>query len=298
MIFVDVLHKIRLNLKAIWKLCVFIWSAAAFVAGVVGSWNALPCGLKFIGENIVYKILFLLFIGMVIFVFSYIIICYVIKNNVIWEKGSSAIILRYDDIFRLAIDTSGRHIVTIPVNDAFDTIVDDNPTLIEYPLVSSKTIHGKWIKMMLDRGVDLEFIDRKINEGLFFHQYKPIMRALKKRGKLRSYPIGTVSYVSGPRNVFFALLVISKFDENNKAHASADEIQKALVELLIYYDEHGQGYDLYIPILGVGLSRSNLTPQEALEMIKSTLLANKWRIHGKIYIVVYEKDKSNVSIFV
>ena len=51
-------------------------------------------------------------------------------------------------------------------------------------------------------------------------------------------------------------------------------------------DKYGQGYNLYLPLMGTGMSRINLSYQDSLDLITSTLLENKNLIHGKISIVI------------
>ena len=54
----------------------------------------------------------------------------------------------------------------------------------------------------------------------------------------------------------FILLALSEFDENNKAQSSKDEVIKSLRSLLEFYDVNGQGYQMYITLMGTGRSRA------------------------------------------
>ena len=49
--------------------------------------------------------------------------------------------------------------------------------------------------------------------------------------------------------------------------------------------------------MGTGSSRSGLTHEQSLRLIKSTVLTSDKPINGEINIVVYYKDKDKVSIF-
>lgn len=295
------LQRIKLNLKQIWKCSCLIGSAVAFVCGAFLSWDILKIfhipvtGNTF--EAYVVRAIVLFIIGLAILSISTIYVLYRVKNNSVWKHGTGELFLEYGDLFRIASDSSFPHIVAIPVNNTFDTIVDKNPCEQECPLVSPKTNHGRWIDLMQRFGWDLEYIDRKIERALSGIPYRPIPIGIKRRGKRKNYSVGTVAFLSGPRNIYYSLLALSIFDDNNNAQSSAENLKNAVACLVDHYDKNGQGYDLYIPIMGVGLSRSNLSKKEALDIIKCTLLANQWKIHGKVHIVIYEKEKDELSIF-
>lgn len=60
---------------------------------------------------------------------------------------------------------------------------------------------------------------------------------------------------------------------------------------------YGQGYELYLPLLGSGLSRANLSHKKSLQTIEAVLQLHNEKIHGEINVVIYHKDKTKVSIF-
>jgi len=60
----------------------------------------------------------------------------------------------------------------------------------------------------------------------------------------------------------------------------------SIIKMISYYDQKGQGYDLYLPLIGTGMSRANLSYQESYDLIISILLDNKNRISGNINIVI------------
>ena len=63
-------------------------------------------------------------------------------------------------------------------------------------------------------------------------------------------------------------------------------IKKAIGGLIDYYDSKGQGYEIYIPLMGTGLSRAFLSNQESYDLIKNALLSSKEKLQGKIHIVI------------
>ena len=120
----------------------------------------------------------------------------------------------------------------------------------------------------------------------------------KKRGKKKDYPIGTVAPISfAGMPVTFLLVALSRFDENNNAHASSDDLSKSIRDVIDYCDKSGQGVDVYLPLMGTGSSRMDLSDEDALLQMKAGVLSNLSKIHQRIFIVVYEKNKDKVSIF-
>ena len=55
--------------------------------------------------------------------------------------------------------------------------------------------------------------------------------------------------------------------------------------------------DLYIPLIGTSLSRIELSDEQSLQIIRATIEQNLNYVHGNVNIVVYEKNRSSVSIF-
>ena len=53
---------------------------------------------------------------------------------------------------------------------------------------------------------------------------------------------------------------------------------------------------MFLPLMGTGSSRVDITHEQSLEIIKSSVLASE-KINGSVNIVVYNGDKDKVSIF-
>lgn len=58
--------------------------------------------------------------------------------------------------------------------------------------------------------------------------------------------------------------------------------------LLKFYDKHGQGASLYLPLVGSGRSRVNLSNDQSYDLIVDTIMENIEFLQGKINIVVKE----------
>lgn len=234
-----------------------------------------------------------LFLSLLIVAFS--------NTDCVWKRGSSKICVMYGDILKMAqkkpwyIRSQQQKIIVIPVNTHFDTIVDSQT--VPNPLVSSRTIHGKWI---LQYANEMQKTPEQIEQDIFSFldakhlAYETVDRT---RGSQRKYPAGTCAMLQGNNNASFLLLALSEFDGHNTAHATKEELISVLHSLIEFVNQQSQGVDCYIPLLGTGLSRTGFTHKESLHTILSTLNLYNNRIIGKITVVVYSGDKSNVSIY-
>ena len=73
-------------------------------------------------------------------------------------------------------------------------------------------------------------------------------------------------------------------------------IQKSMNALLDYYDIHGQGNDLYIPLIGSGRSRTGMSSEESFQLIREILLDRKNDIYGRIHIVIHPRQLDEIEL--
>ena len=218
-----------------------------------------------------------------------------IKRSVlIWEQGTGKIKAIYGDIIKIGFPKKekGKKIVVIPVNTCFDTVVGDG-------VVSAKTIHGQWIKSMNKHGVSITKLDEIIDQAIIDQRLQPTKvytQKEKAKGKLASFPIGTVLPVVGGSGLTYYLLALSEFDKNLNAQCSKEEFIGCIQSLISFYDKNGQGDPAYFPLMGTGLSRVNISQSDSLNIIVNMLKLNRDKIHGEIDVVVFYKEKNMVSI--
>ena len=208
-------------------------------------------------------------------------------TKVLWQQGENSLNLITNDIIKIAFSkdaTQSQKIVVIPVNSTFETKVTVNPEDDIYPLVSENTIHGKWLVNIL-KDISREELDTRIDTYLARTGAQPVGNCVCPGGKSVQYAIGDTVVLQHKQTLFY-LIAISDFDTRNKAHSSKELIEKAIVRLLERYDDVGQGYKLYLPLLGTGKSRANLTPKQSYELIRNVALNNQQIINGEINIVV------------
>ena len=68
------------------------------------------------------------------------------------EPIKGKVVLKYGDLWNASFCKRGKKkIVVVGVNTTFDTIIDEELSNVNKPLVSPTTIHGQWIKQMKKR---------------------------------------------------------------------------------------------------------------------------------------------------
>lgn len=198
------------------------------------------------------------------------------QGHCVWSCGANSIYLIEGDLFSFGFGNRKKQktIVVIPVNTGFDTHISWKQEQSEYPLVSEKTLHGAWLRRWEDAGHSLKELERCIHTQLSTAH-------VNENG---AYPYGTIVSIESDKTVYY-LLAISEFDAENRAQSNPGIIQQSVASLLEYYDVHGQGYPLYIPLLGTGRSRASLQYAESYALIRKTMVEHSQHVQGKAYIV-------------
>lgn len=198
-------------------------------------------------------------------------------EGIIWKKGSGSFGWLVGDLFRFGFGTrkKKKSLVVIPVDCRFDTHVTRGYEGLDVKHVSEHTVHGKWLSRMAQSGV----LEPEIKERLSY-ELKGI-----PQDREGCYPIGTIATVETNKSVFL-LLAVSRFDDKGNAQSTPGGISKAIDSLLTHYDQKGQGADMYLPLIGTGLSRSGLGLQESFEMIEDAVTKKASFIGGKIKVVL------------
>ena len=84
--------------------------------------------------------------------------------------------------------------------------------------------------------------------------------------------------------------------KDNIAHTSVDDLEMCIKSLLNFYDQHGQGHRLVIPLMGTNLSRAGLSHNDSLRVITSLFQLYGDKIHGEVDVVIYKGDKDKVTL--
>lgn len=181
---------------------------------------------------------------------------------------------------------NAQEIIVIPVNEYFDTIVDDK-------IISSKTVHGKFIKAFF--GGNEADLKSQIRKGL--SKVEPLeVNDDRKNGNKKRYPLGTVCEVNSGEKVFY-LLALTKFNSNHRAEVKNSEYIRVLCDLFSYVEQHSQGRKVSIPLIGAGHSGVNLNKQKLLEfMLFSIALKDELTLINGIDVILHESVKKEISL--
>ena len=186
----------------------------------------------------------------------------------------------YGDLF----DNKG--IIVIPVNEYFDTIVDEK-------IISSNTLHGYFIKNYF--GGNNKELKQQINNSL--SNIPPLEKdSNRKKGNKNRYPLGTVAQVNKGENIFY-LVALTRFNGNNRAEVKKSEYQRVLCDLFDYIEQNSQGEKVSIPLIGGGHSGVDLSKQKLLEfLLFSISLNDKLTLINGINIILHSSLENDIDL--
>lgn len=244
-----------------------------------------------IGFTIVIFISIFFFMKQVIFILSN------ERVKVIGLNAGHNVYVQYGDIFSSGevLNPADKRIVVIAVNRCFDTIVDND-------LVSEKTLHGIAMKRLYDNQTYTQDSLNEVIEKQLELQNKleteSISKNAKRKGNLTRYPAGTVVEVDNPNdNILYFFLALSTFDENLKASTNDEEYLIALLRLLQHIDARSQGMPVVLPLIGGGLTRTNINEGDILNEMIQLMKIKKDLLHGDVHIVIRNCMKNSVPIY-
>jgi hypothetical protein len=192
------------------------------------------------------------------------------KNNIRIElkNTNTTVNIKFGDIF----NQTG--VIAIAVNEYFDSEIGKP--------VSDKSMHGYFIKNVL--GGKKEIFDDAINETLNDQLFINSMRNL---GKSKKFPIGTTASLDFGDNKYL-MFALSKTNENFEAYTNPSLLLEALDGLFTKARSECNGHDLFLPLIGTGLSRSGIPPKYIIELILISILKSTKQneITGNINIII------------
>ena len=169
--------------------------------------------------------------------------------------------------------------IVVATNSTFDTSLEGD-------FISLKSLQGQLATKEYDQlqHLDIE-IERQL-KGIDFVDVSP------RRTKAKQYPIGTViklEHRSKRRSYWIAL---ANVNEHGKPDASYDNLYKSLQELWVFLETKGHIVDLYIPVLGSGLTgldpkRSRIVKDIILSFLK---FSNGRKILDSLTICFHPRD--------
>ena len=222
------------------------------------------------------------FLGLIILInIIYGVVTILPKTKVKLKLGEN---LKVDVAFGDLFEKDG--IVVIPVNDYFDTLVDEK-------IVSSNTIHGIFVKRFF--GGNEKQLKRLISASL--KNITPIeTNKGRKQGNQLRYPLGTVASVPHNGKKYY-LVALTRFNENHRAEVTKSEYQRVLCDLYDYIEQNSQGSRVNIPLIGGGHSGLDLPKQKLLEFLLLSITFNdKLSLINGLEVVLHQGVKTEISL--
>lgn len=139
-----------------------------------------------------------------------------------------------------------RGIIVIPVNNYFDTIVDD-------VIISKKSVHGQFVLQYLAENPDVEQLNKLISDDLKkrYHRSTPTNRTV---GNTASWALGCCADIEWKGNIY-VLFAFTNFDNENHASIHPAQVPNVLSKLTKHLSEIATDKPIYMPLFGTGLSR-------------------------------------------
>lgn len=245
------------------------------------------------GCKMLFGLITLLVVTLLAVVVAAIVVLCSNRNTVFTTKTNRKVIVQYGDMYSPDViekGYQGRRNVVVSVNRCFDTIVDDN-------VVSCSTQHGRVMKELYQSKMyDEVTLNKVLQQSLNGNQYEELKSADKPEGNLKRYPCGTVAELRISNELTYFFLGLSTYDNHLTASTTKEEYILAFQKLIEFCNARSQGYPVVLHLMGTGLSRANISHEEALNYMISALRINMDIINCDFHIVVWKGMKDKVSI--
>lgn len=175
----------------------------------------------------------------------------------------------------------------IPVNESFDTTVDE-------VIVSSKTLHGIFLNKVIKHYP-------KVEQYIQDYLLNPHIDNFSHYDKVREktcYKLGTS--IPMLLNSDYILVALSRFDKNHKAYLNKGDYEDCMRRMwqVVFYQARHNNLDINIPIMGSGVTqlneeliREDITEQYAVLINKMMEYAYEYGMHG-----CYHETNINIII--
>lgn len=183
-------------------------------------------------------------------------------------------------------------IVVIPVNNFFDTQVDDI-------VIGKRTLHGQFVEMYKKQYPSKD-LDQEILKAIQADRLQP-SGTYNNRKNVNgthelAYPLGEVIRLK-EGDLQYYLAVSTEFDEDSHIINQPEKYSLFLLKLITKIDRWNSGVPVYLPIIGSGQMGIPLTKQEIItEMLSCFNLAEHYASTGGTTILVYDNDIKEISL--
>lgn len=204
-------------------------------------------------------------------------------------RPSKSIQLLINNSFPLQIENGDifakKGVIIIPVNDYFDTTVDNR-------VIAADTIHGKFIEKFF-KGRISELND-KIDTAL--RREVPTDVPYRAEGKTKRYPLGTCAVLAEGENTYI-LVALTNFDENNHASIPLPKYGTIIQKIIVKASTTANSRPVYMPLLGSGQGGIQKTAQRILSYIISQIeFCSNVSIPKGLHIVISDLNKKGINL--
>lgn len=204
-------------------------------------------------------------------------------------RPSKSIQLLINNSFPLQIENGDifakKGVVIIPVNDYFDTTVDNR-------IIAADTIHGRFIEKFFKRKIS--DLDNKINTAL--RGEIPTDVPNRAEGKKKRYSLGTCAILDEGENTYI-LVALTKFDENNHAFIPLSEYGTIIQKIINKSSITANSRPVYMPLLGSGQGGIQKSAQRILSYTISQIeFCSNVSIPKGLHIVIHDLNKKGINL--
>ena len=266
-----------------------LWGCVSLFSPLEGVFAEKTIGCKLLGGILIVFVVFL-----ICSIVSTICCLYSVKECVLTSSSKYSVYVQYGNIYSPSVVSDGydgRINLVIPVNRCFDTIIDDN-------LISHQTQHGRVMQELYDsRLYTPKTLNLALERALEKYEVENTLTVAEKpEGNLKRYEVGTVAELQVSDKLTYFFLGLSKINSMLQANTTKAEYAAAIQKLIEYCNQRSQGYPVVMPIIGTGLSRTNIDIADTLKFMINAFKINRDIINCDFHIVVWEGDKELVSI--
>ena len=115
-----------------------------------------------------------------------------------------------------------------------------------------------------------EGLNQMMQGALPQRDFESILTADQKpEGNLRRFKVGTVAEVRKSQDLTYFFMGLSKLDSNLQASTTKSEYAVAIQRLIEFCNARSQGYPVVMPVIGTGLSRTNIEIRSTIKYLIS-----------------------------
>lgn len=194
--------------------------------------------------------------------------------------------IKSGDLFDYA---KGQNYIVIPVNEYFDTEVNTK-------IVSASSLHGQFINKYYNCNspkLHQEINDYLMQKGV---EFKLDKNRSNNGGHTKKYPLGTCVPIQVGQ-VTFVLVALTHFDEEDHAYVELSEMGSCISSLCHFVSSEAGNNHVFMPLMGMGLSRINQSGQFILKYTLDTIVGVKdLTIPGGLKIIVYPPTAKTLDL--